>query len=170
MKKLLLALLLLIGTAGFSHKFYISIADMEYDTTRKSINVSLTMTAHDFEMVLNRKFGEELHLERVSDTSAVGKFIQQYLSMNFQIFNEDQQLEMNYLGKEVTNRDELNFYFFFPDIINPSTIKIVNKLLFSVSDQQQNIVHYKCLGRTKSVTLIPSKYEEWITFNENEDD
>ena len=170
MSKFLLVFILLIGTSGFSHKFYISIADMEYDSAKNRINVSVTMTAHDFERVLKRKFSENLELEKVSDTSEIGNYIQQYLAVNFQLFNEGQQLKMNYLGKEVNNRDELIMYFYFPNIINSTTIKIVNKLLFSVSDQQQNIVHYKCLGRTKSVTLIPSKYEEWITFNENEDD
>lgn len=170
MKTCLAILFILLGTSGFAHKFYISIADMEYDSTRNSINVSLTMTAHDFEKVLQRKFGENTQLENVTDSSEAGLYIQQYINVNYQLINDGEQLKMKYLGKEVNNRDELIIYFYFPNIINPTTIKIINKLLFSVSDQQQNIVHYKYLGRMKSVTLIPSKYAERITFNENEDD
>lgn len=143
---------------------------MEYDSTRKQINVSLKMTAHDFEMVLERKFGGNIELEAVKDSSDVDLYIKQYLSHNLQLSSGGKRLTMNYLGKEVTNRDDLYFYLYYTEVGDPTTIDIKNKLLFSVSDQQQNIVHYKYGDRTKSVTLIPAKSEETITFNGNDQD
>ena len=129
----------------------------------------LKLTAHDFEMVLERKFERKIVLEEVVDSSKEAGYIRQYLKVNFQLFSQEQQLEMSYLGYEVNNKDELYFYFFFKDVPDPTTIKIINKLLFSISDQQQNIVHYKYSGQTKSVTLISAKSEDRITFNEDED-
>ena len=170
MRILLIILTLSTSAMSFGHKYYITIADMEYDSTENRINVSLKMTAHDFEWVMGHQLSKEISLEKVTDSSEGDHFIQQYLKHNFKIFIDDQQLKMNYLGFEVTNRDDLYCYFFFPNVSACTTIKIINKLLFSVSDQQQNIVHFKCLDHTKSVTLIPSKYEERITFNEHEDD
>ena len=170
MKRLIFILFILIGSNNaIAHKFYISIADMEYDSIKNRINVSLKLTAHDFEMVLERKFERKIVLEEVVDSSKEAGYIRQYLKVNFQLFSQEQQLEMSYLGYEVNNKDELYFYFFFKDVPDPTTIKIINKLLFSISDQQQNIVHYKYSGQTKSVTLISAKSEDRITFNEDED-
>lgn len=163
MKQLVTILFVLLAGSAFSHKFYISIADMEYDTIHNRINVSLKVTAHDFELVLQRKFERSIDLEAVSDSSEVNVYIKQYLKHNFKIYSQDIPLEMTYLGREVNERDELYFYFYFTDVTDPTTISIINKLLFSVSDQQQNIVHYKYLDRTKSVTLVASKSEDSIT-------
>lgn len=170
MKHFLIAFLLLSAHLCFGHQFYISIADMEYDSVNNRINVSLKMTAHDFEHVLELKSGEKLVLEEISDSSAENELIAQYLKHNLKLFSKDEELEMSYLGLEVTNRDDVYCYFFFSNAADYSTIKIINKLLFSISDQQQNIVHYKYSGFTKSVTLVPAKSEEWITFNKHEDD
>lgn len=137
---------------------------MEYDSSANRINVSLKVIAHDFELMLERKFDEKIDLENCADSSKTGLFIQQYLAQNFKLFSSDQQLKMKYLGKELNDRDDCFFYFFFPNVINYTTIKIVNRLLFSISDQQQNIVHYKHKERTKSVTLVASKSEAQLIF------
>lgn len=163
MKAIITFLILLSSIHVFGHKFYVSIAEMEYDSTQNRINVSVKMTAHDFEQMLSRKFDRKIDLEKTSDTSDVGEFMQMYLKQNFQLHSADTQLEMNYLGKEVDLRGELYCYFYFANVPDPTTIKIVNKLLFSISDQQQNIVHYKYLTVMKSVTLVPSQSEAWIT-------
>lgn len=169
MKTLLIFFLIVAAPVAYGHKFYISIADMEYDSTGQRINVTLKVTAHDFEQVLRRKFDKPIHLEEYTDSSEVGHYIQQYLKHNFKLYSSDKQLEMIYLGREVTNRDDLYFYFFFKDVPDFTSIKIVNKLLFSVSDQQQNIVHYQYKNHTKSVTLVPAKSEDWITFGVHDD-
>jgi Domain of unknown function (DUF6702) len=170
MKTLFLILFLSASYNGFSHKFYISIADMEYDSTLNRITVSLKLIAHDFELMLKRKFGEEIDIETIADSSKEDNYIRQYLAHNFQLYSGDKQMKMSYLGKELNLRDDLFFFFYFPNIIDFTTIKIVNRLLFSISDQQQNIVHYKYLNRMKRVTLIPSESQAWITLYEEKDE
>jgi Domain of unknown function (DUF6702) len=165
MKNLILALGILLSANTFAHKFYISIADMEYKELTKKIDVTLKVTAHDFELILNRKFNKEIHLEEVGDSSEVGLYCQAYLRNNFKVISNDQKLEQKYLGKEVTNREDLYFYFSFLNVGNPAHIKIISNLLSSVSDLQQNIVHYKYKNQTKSVTLLPSENKAEIKFD-----
>ena len=142
---------------------------MEYDSVGNRINVTVKLTAHDLEAVIGRKFDQKIDLEEHSDTSDVGKYLVQYLNHNFQMHSSDQQLKMTYLGRELTDRDDLYLFFFFKDVPNFKTVKITNRLLFSISDQQQNIVHYKYGNRTKSVTLVPAKSTDWITFEGNDE-
>lgn len=155
----------LLANFGFAHKFYVSTSNMEYNEATKTIDVSIKMTAHDFEHILESKFNQRIHIETVADTSEIGLFIVNHMKENFQINSEKTSCEFHYLGKEVTLRDELFFYISFTNVTNPKSIQIKNTLLFSQFAQQQNIVHYKCGELSKSVTLVSSKPEEEIKFD-----
>ena len=74
----------------------------------------------------------------------------------FTISSQKKQAEFYYIGKEVTIRDDLFFYFTFKNILDPLNIKVSNTFLFELFLKQQNIIHYKIKDKTKSVTLIPS--------------
>lgn len=165
MKKSLFILLLLFAGQVFAHKFYVSIAELEYNSEKARIEGSLKVTAHDFEAMLENKFGKKFYLEEVADTSKVGLYIQSYLADRFKLYSSGKQATPNYVGKEVTLRQDAYFYFTFTNVTNPASIKIVNTVLFGQFPKQQNIVHYRYKEQTKSVTLVPSKIHEKITFN-----
>ena len=166
MKNVISILFVLLSFGALSHKFYISIADMEWDAEHSRLKVSLKLVGHDFEQVLERKFGFPVVLEEIADSSEVGTYIQQYLRHNFKVSSSNENCQLNYLGKEVNSKDEAYFYMTFTNVLNPAAVKITNKLLFSLSDQQQNIVHYTYLGRTKSLTLLPSVSYGELNFDE----
>lgn len=69
--------------ASHAHNYFVSTANMEYDDSTKQIEVSVKMTAHDFEHVLEMKYQQRLHIENIADTSEIGKYIQEYLKENF---------------------------------------------------------------------------------------
>lgn len=164
MKNLLIMLLMIAAANGFSHKFYISIADMEYNEEKERIEVSLKMTAHDFEWVLEQRFKSRCTIEEIADSSEVGEYAQDYIRQNFQLFSQNEQCLFTYIGKEVTNTEELYFFFTFSMIKNPAHINIISNLLFSISDLQQNIVHYKYKNQRKSLTLVPSQNKGELKF------
>ena len=162
MNKLITIFILIISSTGFGHKYYMSIADLEYDEEEKKINCSLKMIAHDFEQVLETKFDRRLQFETIEDTSDVGLYIIEYLEENFQIWSNGSQCVMEYLGKEVTLRDDLFFYISFWGVAEPKGIKVKNSLLCKTFAKQQNIVHYRYKDQTKTVTLVPSETEAEI--------
>ena len=159
------SVLVLTAKTGLSHSYFVSIATMEYNDSTQSIDVSLKMTAHDFESILETKFNQRIHIENIADTSEIGRYTQLYLSDNFVLTSENQAAVMIYVGKEVTLRDELFFYLSFISVKNPKTVHIKNTLLFSPFPQQQNIVHYQVGSIKKTVTLVASKPEEEIKFD-----
>lgn len=166
MKKFIFTLIIAFTlTKVFAHKFYVSTANMEFNTVTNTIDVSLKLTAHDFESILETKFNERIHLETVADSTEIGKYVITYLEENFVLTSEGKPSVFHYLGKEVTLRDELFFYFYFKEVSNPKSIQIKNTLLFKEFIQQQNIIHYKHGELAKSVTLVASKPIEEIIFN-----
>ncbi len=165
MKKLIFLALLISVNCTFAHKYYVSIADLAYDEKEARIEGTLKITAHDFERALADKFDQKIELETIKDDSEIGKYMQYYLAQHFKIYSENQLAKPNYIGKEITNRQELYLYFTFTQIKNPAAIKVINTLLFELFAAQQNIVHYRYKEQTKSVTLVPSKTTEKITFD-----
>lgn len=149
--------MLFAGMTVFAHGYYVSTTNMEYNEEKGTIDVSTKLTAHDFEAILEEKYDLRIHIETVADTSEIGLYVQSYLNENFTITSNGIQAKMKYVGKEVTLRDELFFYFSFSEVTNPKTIQIKNTLLFTHFTQQQNIVHYKLGELAKSVTLVASK-------------
>lgn len=165
MKKVAVILFVFIANVCFSHKYYVSITELEYDAEQNRIEGALKMSAHDFEHVLEDKFEKHIELEKVDDDSEIGKYMQLYLSQHFKLYSGDVQSKPTYLGKEITVTQDLYLYFTFSNIVKPSSIKVINTLLFELFTAQQNIVHYKYKDQTKSVTLVPSKTMETISFN-----
>ncbi|MEO9531653.1 MAG: DUF6702 family protein [Crocinitomicaceae bacterium] len=164
MKKLLFIFAIFFCAPLMAHQYFISIAEMEYNSEKNRIDVSLKMTAHDLEDVIGRKFDEKIDIMAISDSSKVFVYFQDYLKHNFRVISEEEVLRMSYLGKEIKNTEDLFVYFSFLQPKNPAAIKIISNLLYSISDLQQNIVHYKYLNQTKSVTLVASENQAEITF------
>lgn len=166
MKKIFLSIVLMLSlNLVLAHKSYVSIANMEYNDKEEQIEVSLKLTAHDFEHILEKEFNTRIHIENVPDSSKIGLFIQGYIKEHFVVRSQKARTEFNYVGKEVTVRDDLYFYFTFKHILDPLHISVSNTFLFELFSKQQNIVHYKIKDKTKSVTLIPSIKEGQLSYN-----
>lgn len=163
-KLISLIILLQFTVPSLAHKHYMSIANMEYNSELKQIEVSLKLTAHDFEHILEDKFKKRVHIENVSDSSEIGEFYISYLSKHISLISANQSAKFNYIGKEVTLRDELFFYFTFTRVLDPSHIILQNSILFQLFSKQQNLMHYKYKDNTKSATCTKTTPEGIIIF------
>ena len=163
--KLILSILLSFSTlVASAHKSFISIANMEYNESNKTIEVSLKLTAHDFEHILEKQFGKQIHIENVEKGTEIDLFIINYIKKHFTVQSQHEKTLLKYVGKEVTIKDELFFYFTIHNIEKPNNIVVKNTFLFEIFEQQQNIIHYKLKGQTKSLTLISIKKEGTLNF------
>ena len=165
--KLKLILFIAFFSTGWSyaHKFYVSITNLEYNVEKDRIEGVLKLTAHDFEHILENKFDQEIIMENVVDSSAIGRYMQAYLADHIALYSGGKKAVPNYLGKEVTLRQELFFYFTFSGVVNPAEIELKSTLLFELFTEQQNIIHYRYKGTTKSVTLVVSQPNGKIKFD-----
>lgn len=167
MKKLVFIFLFLMAVLPvMGHKHYMSIANLEYNAKLKQIEVSLQVTAHDFEHILENQFKKRIHIENVADSSEIGQFIINYLKKTISLKSANQTAVFNYVGKEVTVRDQLFFYFTFTKVLDPSHIILQNSILFKLFSKQQNLMHYKYKDKTKSVTCTTQSPEGTIKFDD----
>lgn len=164
MKKLLLFSLLLISSAGFCHKFYVAVINMEWNEADQRIDVFVKATAHDFEAIIETAMNKRIDLDTISKNEDLSKWTADYLEKSFQLSSLDVGAKFNYVGMEVTERLNAFFYFTFTEVLNPKKIKVVSKFLIDRFPKQQNIIHYKHGDQTKSVTLVASSTEGEIKF------
>ena len=65
-----------------AHKFYTSLAQVEYNAGEKTVEVTLRVFADDLERALTRRAGREVSLERTQDA---GRLVLAYLRDTFEI-------------------------------------------------------------------------------------
>ncbi len=149
--------------ASTLHDFHTSLAEMNYNTSKKRFEVSLRVFSDDFEEAIqNLSKNAKLSLD---DSEKYKPLIQSYLEKHFQIISSNnKRLSMKYLGMET----ELEGFLLFIEIPCSSIqagYKFRNSVLVDRFDDQVNLVNirYKDLKTTlmflKGKTLLdfPSK-------------
>ena len=76
--------------AAAPHKFYTSLARVEYNAAEKSVEVTLRVFADDLELALRRRAGREVKLEGKGEAD---RLVPDYLRETFEIKNRDGEVK-----------------------------------------------------------------------------
>ncbi|MDJ1480155.1 hypothetical protein QNI16_06645 [Cytophagaceae bacterium YF14B1] len=129
------------------HEFHSSLAEIHYNPTEKSLEVSLRVFSDDLGTALSKENKRTL---KVEDNATIDPFIKQYLLRHFVLTDtKNARKSINWVGKEITV-DVTWLYFEVPVAEEPNGLKINNTLLFESFDDQVNIVNviYKSQKKT----------------------
>jgi hypothetical protein len=82
-----------------AHKFYTSLARVEYNAGEKTVEVTLRVFADDLELALKRRAGREVRLDRTKDAD---RLVLAYLRDTFVIRNRDGESKtLRWVGMEL---------------------------------------------------------------------
>jgi hypothetical protein len=85
--------------AAAAHKYYRSLAQVEYNAESKSVEVSLRVFADDLELALTRRAGRKVSLDRTKDAD---RLVLAYLRDTFEIKNRDGETKaLKWVGMEL---------------------------------------------------------------------
>jgi hypothetical protein len=88
-----------VATGSAAHKFYTSLARVEYNAGEKSVEITLRIFADDLELALTRRAGGEVRLDRTKDA---GRLVLAYLRDTFEIKNRDGETKvLKWVGMEL---------------------------------------------------------------------
>jgi len=132
-----------------SHKYYVSVTDVEYVKEAKSLQIISRLFVDDIEKVFQERYDESIKIEG----ELVDTYIEKYFSKKLLIQVDDEFKNFRFIGKEIED-DMIHCYFEVENISSIGEIKITNKLLFDVFDSQQNITHLKIDDKKKSFLFI----------------
>ena len=148
-------LFLIIGFTifySFTHKFYVSITQVDYNRSKKQIEISTRYFIDDIEKALDNKCKEKIYIDSNTMTESQKKLLEQYLISNYQIKVNNKNNNLKYLGFEIEN-DILITYFTISNLKKIKSLEIKINSLYEIINTQQHIVHTKIYEKTCSLLL-----------------
>jgi hypothetical protein len=134
------------------HPFHLSVTEMKYNATERTLEISTKLFINDLEDAIKRKFGKKADLFLHADGAESKNLLNQYIQQNLQILLDNKNISFTLLGSERED-NALWIYLETPAVAAPRNVSIINNLLFDLFDDQANIIHFSLNGQRKSKKL-----------------
>jgi len=143
------------------HPVYIS--TMSISITDKKIDFVMKLYFDDIEDALRLNNGFSISIDENQKLNLNYEYVEEYISENFKVYFNSEKIDLIFLEKKIINDVlELKTSIQFEDkIIN---IKIKNKILLDVYDNQSNIVFIKNLEKKNYYKFDISNTEKNINY------
>ncbi|MDG1979953.1 MAG: hypothetical protein P8I35_00820 [Flavobacteriaceae bacterium] len=141
MKKI--AILFLLFTLAFSsHKYYLSLTQIEYNKDQDSLEVIINVFMDDIEFAINKEYSVDLRLTTKQELEDVDSYFQKYLRKNLRFLVNKELVNYNFIGKEYEG--DLVYFYLEVNVSNsPVSLEVYNTILVTYFEQQQNIIKFK---------------------------
>ena len=167
LNRLILAFGLLFSVSGFSHDFFLSITQIEYNQEAQTFEVSIKLTGHDLEFALEESGAPRMLLGAQNEHPEADAYILKYLKGNVQFTINGTKKAFVYVGKEVQDDDDVWIYLEVKEVSKPTHIQIRNAILSDYFVKQQNHVHLKIFNETRSTVLMNGEFEDVLYNSKN---
>lgn len=126
------------------HETYTSICEINLSEERKSIEISIEITAHDIVYLFeNEKIGLLKPLFKDDKEYFNDSILKKYIDQHFMISHKENKVDLTFLGNEISLDGVLMVYMESKMKKPLKSIEIKNDLLISSFPNQQNIVNLK---------------------------
>ncbi len=143
---------IVLYAAMWLHPFYISMTDIKYNSTSKSLQVSVRIFTDDFEKTLRKNCNCKVDLSLSDNKAAMNTLVQQYILQHLNIQVNGKPATLTYKG--YAKEDESTWsYFEATAISTPQKIIITNSLLHDYKEEQINMLHLTANGKEQTEKL-----------------
>jgi hypothetical protein len=129
-----------LAPAASAHKFHASLAEIDYDATERTVEISARVFADDLEDAIGRKLGKPVRLESTPDAE---RLVFDYVRDNLTLESADARpLALTWVGMEV-RVDEVWIYVEAKSPDGLKNAKIGDRVFFELFDDQVNTVNVR---------------------------
>ena len=154
---------LLISLAFTTHKYYLSLTQIEYNKDQKSLEVIINVFMDDIELAINKEYAIDLNLTTKDELKDADVYFHNYLTKNLTFIIDNDIVTYNYIGKEYDG-DLVYFYLEIAVKENPKSLEVFNTILLTYFEQQQNIVKFKNDSKRQSKILSKNTNKALLNF------
>ena len=154
---------LLISLAFTTHKYYLSLTQIEYNKDQKSLEVIINVFMDDIELAINKEYAIDLNLTTKDELKDADVYFHNYLTKNLTFTIDNDIVTHNYIGKEYEG-DLVYFYLEIAVKENPKSLEVFNTILLTYFEQQQNIVKFKNDSKRQSKILSKNTNKALLNF------
>jgi hypothetical protein len=162
MKKFV-CIFLLFTLAFTSHKYYLSLTQVEYNKEQNRLEVIINVFMDDIEIAVNKEYDVDLRLTTKQELEDVDIYFNKYLLKNLSFLVNDKPVEYSFIGKEYEG-DLVYFYIESSVIEDPSALQVNNTILFDYFEQQQNVIKFKNGSKRQSKILSKNNNKALLNF------
>jgi hypothetical protein len=134
------------------HPFYISVTEINLNTSDKTLEVSCKMFADDLEQVIEKNNHTQLDISSGKDKARFDSYIPAYVKNHLSISVDGKTGNLSYIGFEKES-ESAYCYFQVEHISSLKKIDISNSLLHDYTSDQVNIIHVMVNGKRQSTKL-----------------
>ena len=162
MKKI--AILFLLFTLAFSsHKYYLSLTQIEYNKDQDSLEVIINVFMDDIEFAINKEYSVDLRLTTKQELEDVDSYFQKYLRKNLRFLVNKELVNYNFIGKEYEG--DLVYFYLEVNVSNsPVSLEVYNTILVTYFEQQQNVIKFKNGSERQSKILSKNTTKALLNF------
>ena len=161
--KFILLVLLLITIPAQGHKFYVSLVQIDFNEADQKLEFTFKIFTDDLENAVSVFSGKKFYLDNSMETDLADSLLSSYIFRNFKIWLNGSLYPMLFLGKEV-ELDVTWCYLEIPDIAYLSEIRISDKMLLELFEDQVNLINIKYKGVTSGMLLNRETPKDIIRF------
>lgn len=151
-------------TGASLHKFYVTTTKIEYNSEKKSLQIISKIFIDDIEDVLQLRYDPEISLSTKKERKKDEAYLKKYVLEKMVIHLDGTEKRVNYIGREYEN-DMVKIYLEVIPVDDFSEIEVENKILFDLTNEQQNIVHIKHHDVRRSLVLTPENPNGMLNFD-----
>ena len=146
--------ILFLSLITILHKYYVSTTLIDFDEDSNYFEITLKTFYDDLELDLNIS-----DIDYKKDYEKMNKLYERYLIENFQIFSNNQIVNLDYLGFEKKN-DQINIYLQFKLKNGRKNFSIRNKILYNSFPKQKNISLEKVLYKILKIRSVELNFNQ----------
>lgn len=137
--------------AAAAHKYYTSLAQVEYNAESKTVEVALRVFADDLELALTRRAGRAVKLDGTKDAD---RMVLDYLRETFEIKNPAGRAKgLELVGMEV--RSEVAWVYLEAEMPEGlAGARLRDHILFELFDEQVNVVRVRYAGGRTDLVFV----------------
>lgn len=154
----------LLVSISHDHEYYVSVTNVEYVESQKSLQIVSQIFIDDFENALRLRYDDKLVLESENEPKKVNALMERYMNAKLKFWINGEEVEFDFLGKEYKD-DIVYCYLEITNVVDVKSISMNNKILLDVFDSQQNIARFKVFGKNKSFLLVQDNSECMLNFD-----
>lgn len=142
------------------HPFHVSVSTVYFKPNEKVVQVEQSIFLDDLELALRAHTGNDKLNVTEDDPEEIKKHLRTYLKDRFKIKTEAGELPLVFLGNEPDLQANVMWCYWEAEGVNKlDGLKVLNTLLTETFDDQENIIHYRAGGKTRSERTHRGK--EW---------
>lgn len=161
MKKLLFLFSLfffLFSQGKEKHPYHVGSVEINYNSKTKTFEISAKFFLDDLENALNKKYNKSVRFSDEKFKTEMNEELKSYFAEYFKLKSNNKLLNVKYIGYE-EDKESVNIYLESEATENPKKVETATSLLYSLYDDQMNIVHIIVNGERKSAKLnYPDRY------------